>query len=387
MAQTWTITPRKLAALKVVDTLGFPAFWLAHRLADRRNRTGDLETDVRKILVVELWHIGDVVLSTVALRALRTGYPRARITLLAKPYAAELLAKSDLVDEIVVFDFPWTASVRKYDPRRYDSHEMIGLVKRLRAEKFDLSLDCRMDLRSNVLTYAIGAKRRVGFDFGGGSRLLTDPIPASPDSNHKVEDWLVLLRAVVPHAVMDELERNRIAPGLAVSEEETQAARAFLRSHGILSGDAIVGIHPGASVGRRRWPSASFAEVADKLADLHGTRTLIFVDPHGVGADMPVKHSPVISKGTLREFMARVSLCDLFICNDTGPMHIADALGARVVGVFTTGNPVWHRPYREGQQFVGRGTGADFVDYPTVADVLAAAEAVLSLREAEQGAR
>ncbi|HEY8165437.1 MAG TPA: glycosyltransferase family 9 protein, partial [Gemmatimonadaceae bacterium] len=117
------------------------------------------------------------------------------------------------------------------------------------------------------------------------------------------------------------------------------------------------------------------------------TKTLLFVDPHGVGADTPLKTPGIVAQGPLRQFMALVSQCDLFICNDSGPMHIADALGVRVVGVFTTGNPVWHRPYREGQRFVGRGTGSDFIDYPTVADVIEAAAGALTLHETVETGR
>jgi ADP-heptose:LPS heptosyltransferase len=388
MAQTWTITRRKLRAMKLVDTIGFPAFWLARRLSSTRADAASAgEMHIRKILVVELWHIGDVVLATAALGALRRAFPQARITLLAKPHAAELLAKSDLIDEIVVFDFPWTASSGKYDPRRYDSTEMARLVRRLRADQFDLSVDCRMDIRSNLLTFAIGARRRIGYDLGGGSRLLTDSVPASPDASHKVVDWLTLLRQVMPQSVLAELDNGDFVPSLVVSAEETAKAEAFLRSYGIQIGDTVVGVHPGASVRRRRWPLESFAEVADRLADRHGTKTVVFVDPEGTGANISLNNGVVIARGSLREFMALVSLCDLFICNDSGPMHVADALGVRVVGVFTTGNPVWHRPYRPGQRFIGRGTGSDFIEYPTVADVLEAAEESLSLQEAGEGVR
>jgi ADP-heptose:LPS heptosyltransferase len=291
------------------------------------------------------------------------------------------------VDEIVVFDFPWTASSGKYDPRRYDSSEIAGLIRRLRAEKFDLSVDCRMDIRSNLLTYAIAARRRVGYELGGGSRLLTDAMPAFPNASHKVVDWLTLLRPLMPQSVLAELDNREFLPTLAVSPEETATAGACLRSHGIQSGDTVVGVHPGASVGRRRWPLESFAAVADGLAERHGTKTVVFVDPEGSGANISLNGGVVIARGSLREFMALVSLCDLFICNDSGPMHIADALGVRVVGVFTTGNPVWHRPYRDGQLFVGRGTGSDFIEYPTVADVLEAAEDALSLHLAREGVR
>jgi len=384
MAQTWPITNRKIIALRVVDTLAAPLYLVVRRLS---SRDGIVTDTFQRILVVELWHIGDVVLSTTALRVLRRAFPSAKLTLLAKPYAAELLANSDLVDEIVVFDFPWTASSGKYDPRRYHMGEIAALVRQLRAERFDLSVDVRMDIRSNLLTCAIGAKRRLGYDFGGGSGLLTDRVPASPDSNHKVMDWLMLLRPLIPGLAEGVTNDESFAPILTVTREEQESAQSFLREHGVQQGDTIVGIHPGASVGRRRWPLANFGQVADRLAERHGTKTLVFVDPEGVGADLQLRTPPLFARGALREFMALVSLCDVLVCNDSGPMHIADALGVWVVGVFTTGNPRWHRPYREGQRFVGRGTGHQILDYPTVGDVLAAAEAAVSVDDVAGPAR
>lgn len=89
---------------------------------------------------------------------------------------------------------------------------------------------------------------------------------------------------------------------------------------------------------------------------------------------MPLRSDAHFVRASLREMMALMTCCDVFICNDSGPMHIADALRVPVVGIFTTGNPVWHRPFGENQLFVGRGTGHDVLRYPTRDEVLAAAE-------------
>jgi ADP-heptose:LPS heptosyltransferase len=93
---------------------------------------------------------------------------------------------------------------------------------------------------------------------------------------------------------------------------------------------------------------------------------------------MPLLSNAHFLRASLREMMALMTCCDIFICNDSGPMHIADALGVPVVGIFTTGNPVWHRPFGENQRFVGRGTGHDFVSYPTREEVLSAALAQIA---------
>src|SRR5688572_25169761 len=186
MAQTWRITPRKVATFRLIDALCLPLRLLLRR---RRRPTGE----IRNILVVEAWHIGDVVLATPLLLALRKRFPEARIALLGKQHAEELLRHSGLVDEVIVFDFPWTAKTAKYHPRRYNLGALRRLVSRLRSSRFDLTIDARMDLRSNLLTFLSRAPRRIGYDFGGGAFLLTDAVPAEPDARHRVEDWLMLM--------------------------------------------------------------------------------------------------------------------------------------------------------------------------------------------------
>jgi len=332
---------------------------------------------------MELWLLGDVVLMTPILRALRERFPGAEITVLAKPHAADLLGESDLADKVITFDFPWTAPADKYKPSRYD-RRIIDLVRRLREEKFDITIDGRMDVRSSALAYATGAPTRIGYDFGGGGFLLTHALPASPDDDHRAHDWLTLLEPLDDGRWNDggpstpaELGK-RFAPRLKVSLAERADAARLLRSFGVQDGDLIVGIHPGASRPRGRWPLEDFAWVADSLASRYGSRCLVFVDPAGYGAQMPARSEAHFVSASLREMMALMTCCDVFICNDSGPMHIADALGVPVVGIFTTGNPVWHRPFGENQRFVGSGTGHDVSTYPTREDVLTAAEEQLA---------
>jgi heptosyltransferase II len=387
MAQTWPVTRSKKLALKAIDAIGPALLPLLERLWRPRTDAGE---PVKRILVIEPWLIGDVVLATPVLRALRERYPGAQISLLAKPHAEELLRNSGLVDEVIVTDLPWTANTGKYRPSRYDRHAIAELVARLRREKFDLTIDCRMDIRSNVVTFATGAPRRIGYAFGGGSYLLTDALPASPDDHHKVYDWLALLQPLDDGRwggldIADNLAR-RFKPQLRVTPDERAEAAHRMRALGIREDDLIVGIHPGASQPRRRWPLEDFAWVAEALAARHSTRTLVFLDPESYRETMGLADARFL-KTSLRELMAAMTQCDLLICNDSGPMHIADALGVPLVGIFTTGNPVWHRPFGDDQITVGGGTGRDFISYPTRADVLQAAEKQLARADSFRAGR
>jgi ADP-heptose:LPS heptosyltransferase len=377
VAQTWRVTPAKRFAFRLLDRVGAVAAPLIKTAWPPRPASGK---PVQRILVIELWLLGDAVLMTPILRALRDRFPGAEITVLVKPHAEELLRESELADHVIKFDFPWTADADKYKPSRYDRRVMSDLIRQLREQHFDLAIDGRMDVRSSALAYATGAPTRIGYDFGGGGFLLTHALRASPNDHHRAHDWLKLLEPLddgrwnngAP-ALPSELGK-RFAPRLKVSLTERADAERLLRSFGIQDGELIVGIHPGASRPRGRWPLEHFGWIADSLESRHGSRALIFVDPEGYGEQMPLRSRAHFIRAPLREMMALMTCCDIFICNDSGPMHIADALGVPVIGIFTTGNPVWHRPFGESQRFVGRGTGHDFVSYPTREEVLTAAE-------------
>jgi len=373
VAETWDVSFGKRLLLATADAFARPFAALFLRKYKR-----DAE-GIWKILVVELWHIGDVIIATTALQALRARYPDAWITLRAKPHAEEILRGSDLVDEIITFDFPWTSETDKYRRSRYDRIAISDLFHRLRSERFDLTVDCRMDFRSNVVTYATHARRRLGYAFGGGTFLLTDAIPASPRKYHKVQDWLKLMEALGSQRGIKALTRTPdgkpIAPRLTLLPEERRAAAARLETMGIAPRDLIVALHVGASHGYKQWPAERFAEVADALALSYGARIVVLVDPEGHGSRLPLKAPAVYVSPSLRELMAYIGSCDLLICNDNAPMHIADALGVPVVAVFTSGNPSWYGHSGQNQRVVGKGAPrGQASDVPT-AEVLEAAQA------------
>jgi ADP-heptose:LPS heptosyltransferase len=339
------------------------------------NRRTRFRQHVERILVLELWHMGDVVIATSALRCLRRMYPGAEITLLAKEHARELLAGDDVVDHIVTFDFPWTATGRKYAPSRYDRSAISAVVRQLRDRKFDISVDCRMDLRSNILTRAIGARRRVGYDFGGGSFLLTDTLSAPPAQQHKVDDWRGLV------SVLDAWSPRRmprgVEPALEVADAERRDARSLLDSFGITHDDIVVGVHPGGSHEAKRWAAENFAEVARELERRRNARIVVFVDPDGYGGDMQIGNAAFV-RTSIREMMGLFTHCRMLLCNDSGPMHIAAAVGTPVVAVFRTGDPDAYGPRGLNHAVVGQGAAWGETAEVSVDDVLDAAEATVA---------
>lgn len=333
MAQTRAITRKKLAAIGALDfaSRAFHAVWTPP--PPRR-------TPPNSFLVVEPWGIGDVVLSTALLRALRSTFPRARISLLAKAHARELLESSGLVDEIIVFDFPWTAFSGKLTPGKYVPKQFRDLIARLRQGDFDVSFDARRDIRSNVVTYFGGVRRRIGYDFGGGAHLLTDVVPSGRQSEHKVRDWLALLAPL-------GIEPANCTPALTVTESERAEAIRKLRISGLSTDKLIVGVHPGASHKVRRWNPQSFADVIDELSADSRIQFVLFEEQEGDSAAIAPHAGLVRLSGSLRELMGFIAVSDALLCADSGPMHIAGALGVPVTALFGPQRREWYGPRGE----------------------------------------
>jgi heptosyltransferase-2 len=322
--------------LRFADLLGriavAPFRWTSKRKRSSRS--------AERILVIEPWNIGDVVLATPMLRALRTRYPESEICILAQPHARDLLDRSGLVDEVIVCDLPWTADEKKYRVNRSVVKKMRRLVRVLKDRSFDVTIDARMDIRSNLLAAMTGAPHRIGYDIGGGGWLLTQTLPSDRDGTHKIDDWLALLDRL-PGGAEPLASRGWQAPTLAVTEEERGAAHEYFSKAGAVR-PPIIGYHPGGSHPGKRWPRSQFEKLIVELRASLGGSHVVFLGPNE--KDSSAWPGAIVSRPTLRRLMAQIACCDVLVCNDSGPMHIADALGVPVVAIFEVGNPQWYGP-------------------------------------------
>ena len=309
-----------------------------------RARGGIGSDSVRKILLLELWGVGDVVLSTPALVSLRKIFPRASITVLAKPYAADILKYSPCVDEIIPFNFPWTRLHGKYDLRKWEFGRIFRLVSDLRRRSFDLALDVRGDARSNLLMLLSGASSRVGYGAFKDDWMLTNEVERDHDARHRVDEWRSIIRHIDPNA-------ECLTPTLWVSQDEADAA--LLRSKaGLKGGRILVGIHPGASNRFKKWAPDRFEKLARYLASTYGAQIVFFADPDGYGGDLKADGAKTVSGWPLRDVVALIRSLDVFICNDGGPMHIAAALGVPTIAVFGPTLSSWFGPYGDAHRVV-----------------------------------
>jgi heptosyltransferase-2 len=326
-----------------LSVAGLNIFARLARTAQRREEAGRAQNqNVTRIVVLELWNIGDVILAMPFLAQLRGLFPRAEITLVSRPVAAELLTGTGLVDKYIPAELSWSTADRTRFPKK--AVGLWRLSRRLQAENFDIAFSARSHLREHALLAFSGARRKVGIAISDSDKTLTDAI-LSDGQSHRVNQWMRLLQ---PFGGAVSLQ----IPRLHLAEPERQLADEFLASRGIGKGDLVIGIHPGASLPEKRWPLSRFREVAATLVTEPGVHVLAFAEPAGYGSELFAIPGVIGAQVGLRGLVALVDRCDLLVCNDSGPMHIAAALGVPTVAMFGREIERWFAPLGEDHEML-----------------------------------
>lgn len=311
-------------ALAGVDGLGRAVFALGGLTSQR----GAVENAApRDVLVLRLDRIGDLVMSLPALADLRKALPNARIRLAVGRWCAEV-AESAPVDEILVWSAPWVGRPSE------GSESVWALARRARAlggSPLDLAIDLQGDVRASWLLWLTGARERVGYANTGGGYLLTDVVPLD-----ETVPWVEQNRRAVAQAL-------GCATGAAGADlgrdADRVAADQVLRERGI-TGRPLVAIHPSGGRAIKQWPPARWGAVAARLQRQFGA-TLVIT---GSAADTPLaaevsrglepKPADLTGRLSVRELLGLLSRLDLFLSPDTGPMHMACAVGTPSLSVF-----------------------------------------------------
>lgn len=286
--------------------------------------------DFRKIMVRATNWIGDAVMSLPALEALRARFPRAEIVLVAKPWVGELYWHHPAVSRQIVFN-----------PEGEHEGPMgfWKLVRALREENFDAAVLFQNAFHAAWMAWCARIPVRVGYARDGRSALLTDAVEVPPPAGygHQAHYYLQLLFRAGLIDRPGPVEEIRL---VLDDTEKAWAARHLIRV-GLGGPRFLVGLNPGAAFGpAKRWLLHRYALLADRLIGALHADVLIF----GSRAEKPwaeeiaraMKHTPTILAGetSLRQLMAMLARCHLVITNDSGPMHLAAALGLPLVAVF-----------------------------------------------------
>ncbi|TMR27058.1 glycosyltransferase family 9 protein [Nonomuraea zeae] len=279
---------------------------------------------VRRIAVLRANALGDYLLAVPALEALKRAYPGARLTLLGRPWHEEFLTgRPGPVDEVVAL--PPISGVSTLE----SGHAVPdGLCSRLRERGFDLAVQIHGGGRfSNPFVRRLGARVSAGLRAPGAERL--DRWVPYGDHHHETLRFLEVAALV-----------GGVPGGLEARLAVTAADRAELGRTLGPPPAGLVAVHPGATDPRRRWPVERFAEVADRIGRpvaVTGTRAELDL-VMGVVTAMRRPAFPVVGALGICGLAALYERCDLVIANDTGPRHLAAAVGTPTVSVYWCGN-------------------------------------------------
>ena len=294
-----------------------------------------------RCLVVELWGLGDATIMTSLLQGLLArGW---HVTVLAKPASRALLAPTYPAVEWIELDAPWTAFRGKYRLWAWPWRRLASVLRRLWAGRFDAAVSVRKDPRDAGLMALAGIPRRLGFATRLGRPFLTDALPSDPRA-HRVDDWWALLDRLTGGTA------PRLPPRLAAEPERKARFAALLRR----PGEPLLAVHCGARIAVRRWPEASFRALLAALRGESRFRLALFPDPDGYGAGLADLADETLARIGLPDLVAALACADALVCNDSGPAHIAAALGVPVLALFGPTAPEWFRPFGEAHHVVIR---------------------------------
>ena len=299
-------------------------------------------TSIERIVVRGTNWVGDAVMTIPALRQLRRLFPNAHITLATRAWAEGLFADADFLDDLQVHEGSGLRSV-------------VQQVRQWRKRNFDLAILLPNSLETALVASLARVPFRIGYATDGRQALLTHPLalPEWRESKHEVFYYLKII-AELEWLIRREQTFLDTQPdgSLEVSETRKSVARDFLQSRGVREDRTMVALCPGSINSRaKRWPAERYAQLADRLIDELGAQVLLI----GSSAEAEVsrevsrqmRHQPLVLTGQteLDKLVATLSLVDLLVTNDTGPAHIASALGRPTLVIFGPTNPLATRPF------------------------------------------
>lgn len=289
----------------------------------------------RILISIPNW-VGDVVMATAALAAIRRKFGSARIVHLMRPYVADVLDGANLANERIF----WPDRRQPEAPRG-----TIELIRRIRAEHFDLGVLLTNSFRSAAVTRLGGVRQRVGYARDGRGWLLTDCLmPHRRNGEYVPTPALDYYNEIARYLGCDDVGDQLVLATTPVDEEAID--RRLGRDD---DGRPLIVFNPGANYGAAKcWPPEYYARLADELSDRYGARVVASLSPKerwiadrlAAAAKRPLEVfiDPPLGLGPLKALVRR---CDLLITNDTGPRHFAAAFGTPVVTIFGSSDPAW----------------------------------------------
>ncbi len=290
----------------------------------------------RILVTIPSW-VGDAVMATPALLALRRRYHRARLVHLVRPYVEDVLDGLNLADEIIHWPSP---SAAPGQPRGWAE-----LIRQLRRRHFDLAVLLTNSFRSALAAWLGGSRRRLGYRRDGRGLLLTDPLdPPRIGRRFRPIPALDYYNALARHAgCEDPGDQLRLATSTA---DERTIERRLEQGP---TDRPLITLNPGANYGAAKcWPAEYYAQLSDALVDRHNARVVASLGPRereiadrlrsAARQPLEIFVDPPLGLGPLKALVRRSRM---LITNDTGPRHFAAAFGVPVVTIFGSSDPAW----------------------------------------------
>jgi heptosyltransferase-2 len=330
-------------ALVLLDRLSRPFHGDSGRVSPR---------EPRRILVIKLVGLGDTVLMLTPLRKLRDAFPGAEVHALVTPLSTGILEGQPQLDSLIVHD----VLARDRGPAGF-----VRLLRRLKGHDFDCVIDFEQHFQMTaIISYLTRAPMRIGLHYTGNPRrhLLTDPVFLDPD-RHMVDTYMELLRPLgLP------VEPTKALEPIYVDDADDREVERWLDRHRGHPRAPLVGIHPGSGIRAtaRRWPKDRFAEIVKRISTEFGADVILTGSESEAGLVdeiLRISATPAHSgagRFTIKETAALMRKCDLFISNDTGPMHMAAAMGTATIGLFGPNVPSRYAPVGRGAVGIYKGS-------------------------------
>lgn len=301
--------------------------------------------DIRNLLIRSTNWIGDAVMTTPAIRAIRKRFPNSHVSLLAKPWVMPVFENSEHIDRLLIYD----------DKGRHKGiFGKFRLARDLKKYHFDAAILLQNAFEAALITFLAKIPLRVGYNTDVRQLLLTHAVSCTDEikKKHQTDYYLNIIRGI------GMKEDNRELYLELNQRDRLRAEKTLLEQHLSLD-DKIVGINPGATYGpAKQWPLDRYAHLADKIQAFTGGRIIIFGGPNdrnlGKKISQKMQHRPIDLSGktSLGEAMALIERCDLFITNDSGLMHVAAALDVPLIAVFGSTNSITTGPLSQNSRIV-----------------------------------
>lgn len=295
-----------------------------------------------KILVIRYRFLGDTILTVPFLQKLREAYPEAQISVLIGPQSGEILKNCPYIDELINFD---TTNFHRYDSGMNKKQSFLKYAWQLRKQKFDKAYILKRSFSSAVLAFIAGIKERIGFNTEGRGFLLTKKVFFN-SNQHEVLNFL----AHLPFPFCEPPSKNSLL--FWPTKEEKYKAQSLMKD--LSSNHKKILIHAPAAHPVKMWPNHYWVNLLQKLKSQNYQIILSGAPSDAAYYDDLLKQAQIEAdlnlcktNTSLRENIAAYSLCDLAICVDSGPMHLAAAVNLPIIALFGPSNSNRWQPWSD----------------------------------------